>query len=151
MKISFLAIYLPILSMTSSQNLNAVKIDFMEMNNFNISYTIKNRYHNKEENVKYNNSKTEIISENEKTHELFEKGIRLLNKKLYFEAFECMRLAALKNHIDAQINLGIFYETGTGTETSLVEAVRWYSLAFSKKDKEAEKHLSRALKKMRIS
>ncbi len=54
------------------------------------------------------------------------------------EAYGWFRQAADHGVRDSQVNLGIFYTKGVGTQVDLVEAYKWFTLAAKAGDKDAE-------------
>ena len=54
------------------------------------------------------------------------------------EAVKWFRLAAEQGDAEAQINLGVMYETGRGVPKDDKEAVKWYRLAAEQGDADAQ-------------
>jgi TPR repeat protein len=59
------------------------------------------------------------------------------------EALRLFMLAAGQGLPDAQYELGIIYEEGTGVDRNIEEAIRYYRLAANAEDEEAKAALAR--------
>ena len=71
----------------------------------------------------------------------FEKGLLALRKGDYTSSFREFRSLAEHGHAKSQLQLGIMYEMGLGTEKDYSEAAKWYQKAAIKGEKEAQKRL----------
>jgi TPR repeat protein len=79
----------------------------------------------------------------------FEKGLLALRKGDYTSSFREFRSLAEHGHAKSQLQLGIMYEMGLGTEKDYSEAAKWYQKAAIKGEKEAQKRLLEMKKKGR--
>ena len=63
---------------------------------------------------------------------LYERGMMLLEdntEESYIAASECFTSASMRNHTDAQIELGKLYESGRGVPFSNIFAYKWFQTA----------------------
>ena len=61
------------------------------------------------------------------------------------KSFKIFVKAAKKGNVNAMVNVGIFYERGTGVEMSELEALKWYKI-YADKDPEIGRLLTRVIK-----
>lgn len=61
--------------------------------------------------------------------EWYEKGGWCYIEGKYADAVKCYLKAAECGHADAQFNLGVCYQSGTGVEKNMAEAAKWFSKA----------------------
>ena len=79
----------------------------------------------------------------------FEDGLSASQKGDYATAFREFRQLAELGHLKAQVQMGIMYEMGLGTEKDYSEAAKWYQKAAIQGNKEAQKKLLEMKKKGR--
>jgi hypothetical protein len=66
----------------------------------------------------------------------------------YAEAMRWYRLAAEQGDADAQGNLGVMYDTGTGVPQDYVAAHMWFNLSAAQGDASGSKNRNRMANKM---
>ncbi len=71
----------------------------------------------------------------------FETGVRAAASGDYETAFTLWRPLAEAGHVDAQFNLGLMYDNGTGVPRSLETAAVWYRRAAEAGDRTAQSYL----------
>ena len=67
----------------------------------------------------------------------FQDGNDAFDRKNYIEAFRLWKLAAEQGNAEAQLNLGVMFEKGTGVPQDYKEAAKWFRLAAEQGDPEA--------------
>lgn len=71
----------------------------------------------------------------------FERGVRAAAGGDYEAAFIFWKPLAEAGHVDAQFNLGLMYDNGTGVARSLETAAAWYRRAAEAGDRTAQSYL----------
>lgn len=88
-------------------------------------------------------------SEEQIAKDLYKKGMRfysygktgIINDDNEHTAYINIKESAEKGNIDAQYQLGIFYENGVGVDTSMNEALKWYKIAAENGNYDAQYNL----------
>lgn len=88
------------------------------------------------------------ISNEQIAKEKFEKGVSFYEELNYKNSFDSFMEAANLNHLEAQYNIGCFYEFGVGVEKSFKNAVHWYTIASTNGYQKADKRIKIVVDKM---
>ncbi len=65
----------------------------------------------------------------EDNESILNKGLKLLEKEEYIDAFRCLLPLAEKGNPEAQANIGLMYQMGVGIDRDIRSAVKWLSVA----------------------
>jgi TPR repeat protein len=93
--------------------------------------------------ARYSEEKSISTNENISDSDLFHAAINSLSKNEYAKAHELFIDLAGKGVAEAQINLGMMFESGQGVPLDFTEAIRWYRLA-------ADQGLTKAQEKLNL-